>query len=51
MVPGNNRQTHDLMLVVQTGTIVFFLDNKIKFCSAVLMFGSRSTVALDITQE
>jgi len=31
---------------VQTETIVFFLGNKIKFSSAVLIFGSRSTVAL-----
>jgi len=44
MVPGNNRQTYDLMLVVQKETIVFFLGNKVKFFSAVLIFGSRSVV-------
>jgi len=31
---------------VQTETIVFLLGNKIKFSSAVLIFGSRSMVAL-----
>jgi len=38
------------MLVVQTETNVFFLDNKIKFCSIVLIFGSRSMVALSTWQ-
>jgi len=33
---------------VQTETIVFCLGNKIKFSSAVLIFYSRSTVALPI---
>jgi len=53
MVPGDKyiRQTYDLMLVVKTGTIVFFSGNKIKFSSAVLIFGSRSIVALIIVQE
>jgi len=36
------------MLVVQTATIVLFLGNEIKFSSAVLIFGSRSMVALYI---
>jgi len=31
---------------VQTETFVIFLGNKIKFFSAVLIFGSRSMVAL-----
>jgi len=44
MVPGNNRQTYDLTLVVQTETIIFFIGNKIKFCSAVVIFGFRSMV-------
>jgi len=35
---------------VQTETIVFFLGNKIKFSSAVLIFGSRSMVALSIAK-
>jgi len=30
---------------MQKETIVFFLDNKIKFSSAVLIFSSRSMVA------
>jgi len=38
----------DLTLVVQTEAIVFFLGNQIKFYSAVLIFGSRSMVALPI---
>jgi len=46
MVPGNHSQTYDLMLVVQTETNVLLLDNKIKFWPAVLIFGSRSMVAL-----
>jgi len=33
---------------VQTETIVFFLDNNTNFSSAVLIFGSRSMVALII---
>jgi len=45
MVPGHNRQTYDLTLVVQTETIVFVLGNKIKFFFDVLIFGSRSMVA------
>jgi len=44
MVPGHNRQTYDLTLVAQIKRIVFFLCNKIKFCSAVLIFGSRAEV-------
>ena len=48
VVPGNNRQTYDLMLVMQTETIVFFSGNKIKFFLAVLIFGSKSMVALAI---
>jgi len=48
MVPGHNRQTYDLTLVVQTETIVFFSGNKIKFCSVVLIFGSRPMVGLVI---
>jgi len=43
-----NRRTYDLTLVVQTETIVFFLDNNMNFSSAVLIFGSRSMVALSI---
>jgi len=43
-----NGQTYDVMLFVQTLTIVFILGNKIQFCSAVLIFGSRSMVALPI---
>jgi len=35
-----------MTLVVQTETIVFFLFNKIKFSSTVLIFGSRSMVTL-----
>jgi len=31
---------------MQKETIVFFLDNKFKFSSAVLIFSSRSMVAL-----
>jgi len=34
---------------MQTETIVFFLGNKIKFSSTVLIFGSRSMVALGMT--
>jgi len=34
------------MLVMQTETIVLFSGNEIKFCSGVLIFGSRSMVAL-----
>jgi len=41
-----NRQIYDMTLVVQTETIVFFLFNKIKFSSTVLIFGSRSMVTL-----
>ena len=37
-----------MTLVVQTETIVFFLLNKIKCSSAVLIFDSRSMVALYI---
>jgi len=33
---------------VQTETFVIFLGNKIKFFSALLIFGSRSVVALTI---
>jgi len=36
---------------VQTETIVFFLGNEIKFCSAVHIFGSRSMIALTITEH
>jgi len=36
---------------VQTETIVFFLGNMIKFSSAVLIFGSRSMVALCIGDD
>jgi len=36
---------------MQTETIVFFLGNNIKFSSAVLIFGSRSMVALFITES
>ena len=43
-----NRHTYDLTFVVQKETIVFFLGNKIRFSSAVLIFGSRSMVALSI---
>jgi len=46
MVPGHHRQTYDLTLVMQTETIVFFSGSKIKFCSVVLIFGSRLMVAL-----
>jgi len=46
MVLGDKWQTYDLTLVVQTETIIFFLGNKIKFSSAVLIFYSRSMVAL-----
>jgi len=42
MIPVIHSQAYDLMLVMQTETIVFFLDNKTKFCSAVLIVGSRS---------
>jgi len=35
-----------MTLVVQTETIVFFLLNKIKCSSAVLIFDSRSMVTL-----
>jgi len=41
-----NGQRYDLMLVVQTERIVYFLGNKTKFSLAVLIFGSRSMVAL-----
>jgi len=41
-----NGQTYDLTLVMHTETIVFFLGNKIKFCPAVPIFGSRSMIAL-----
>jgi len=51
MVPGHNRQTYHLTLVVQTETIVFVLGNKIKFCLVVLIFGSRSMVALFIRHK
>jgi len=43
-----NTQTCDLTLVVQTEKIVSFLCNKIKFCSAVLIFGSGAMVAVFI---
>jgi len=43
-----NRQINDLTLVVQTEPIALFLGNKIKFSTAVLIFGSRSMVALGI---
>jgi len=46
MVLGDKWQTCDLTLVVQTETTVFFLGNKITFSSAVLIFDSRSMVAL-----
>jgi len=39
------------MLDVQTEKIVLLLDNKIKFCSAVLRFGSRSMEALSIINQ
>jgi len=39
------------MLIVHIETIVFFLGNKFKFSSAVLIFGSRSMVALIITHH
>jgi len=48
IVPGD-WQTYDLTLVIQTETIVFFLGNKIKFSSPVLIFGSRSMAALQYT--
>jgi len=44
-----NGQTYDLMLVVQTERIFYFLGNKTKFSSAVLIFGSRSMAVLLIT--
>jgi len=42
------RHRYDLPLVVQTETIAFFLGNIMKFSSAILVFGSRSMVALVI---
>jgi len=42
------RQTYDLTFVVQTEKNFFFLGNKIKFFSAVLILGSRWMVALAI---
>jgi len=48
MFLGNNRETYNLTLVVQTETIVFFSGNEIKFCLDVLIFGSRSMAALFI---
>jgi len=51
MVLRNNIQTYDLVLVVQKGTIAFLLVNKIKICSAILIFGSGSMAALVVTVE
>jgi len=39
---------YDLTIVVQTETIVLLVGNKINFSSTVLIFGSRSMVALPI---
>jgi len=39
---------YDLTIVVQTETIVLLVGNKINFSSTVLIFGSRSMVALRI---
>jgi len=50
MVPGHYMQTYDLTLVVQTERIVF-LCNKMKFCSAALIFGFRVMVALVISKH
>jgi len=51
MVPGDKQANKYLTLVVQTEPIAFFLDNKIKFSTAVYIFGSRSMVALAISNN